>query len=146
MNIQIIAVGNKMPLWVSDAFEEYRKRLQPEIRLHLREIPVRKNTMLEGQLILSALKPQSYTVALDSCGQQYTSEQCAEQLNYWKLLAKNIQILIGGPEGYSAEILEKADATWSLSALTFPHPLVRIILAEQLYRAQCILKKHPYHK
>lgn len=146
MNIQIIAIGNKMPAWVNHAFDEYRKRLQPEIQLQLKEIPVQKNMTLEGQLILSALKPQSYTIALDSRGHQYTSEQCAEQLNHWKLLSKNIHILIGGPDGYSMDVLKKADATWSLSTLTFPHPIVRIILAEQLYRSQCILKKHPYHK
>lgn len=146
MNIQIIAIGNKMPTWVNEAFDEYRKRLQPEIQLQLKEIPVQKNKTQEGALILAALKPQSFVIALDSRGPQHTSEQCAEQLNQWKLLGKNIHILIGGPEGYSAEALEKADTTWSLSALTFPHPIVRIILAEQLYRAQCILKKHPYHK
>ncbi len=156
MNIQIIAVGTKMPAWVNEAYQEYQKRLQPEIQLQLKEITLQKRgknpadiqkmMQLESQQILNAIKSGSYTIALDSRGAQYTSEQCAEQLNHWKHLAKPINILIGGPEGYTAETLAKADAKWSLSALTFPHPIVRIILAEQLYRAQSILKKHPYHR
>ncbi len=146
MNIHIIAVGNKMPSWVNEGFQEYQKRLLPEIHLQLKEISVQKSISLEGQLILSAIKPQTYTIALDSRGKHYSSEQLAEQLNQWKLLAKPINILIGGPEGYSTEVITKADTKWSLSALTFPHPVVRIILAEQIYRAQCILKNHPYHK
>ena len=146
MNIQIIAVGSKMPSWVNEAYQEYQKRLLPEIQLLLKEIPVQKTTQLENQHIINAIKPGCYTIALDSRGAQYTSEQCAEQLNHWKHLAKPINILIGGPEGYTPETLAKADAKWSLSALTFPHPIVRIILAEQLYRAQSILKGHPYHR
>lgn len=146
MNIQIIAVGSKMPTWVTDAYQEYQKRLLPEIQLQLKEIPVQKTNQLENQQIINAIKPGSYTIALDSRGKQYSSEQLAEQLNHWKLLAKPINILIGGPEGYTSETLTKADTTWSLSALTFPHPIVRIILAEQLYRAQSILKGHPYHR
>jgi 23S rRNA (pseudouridine1915-N3)-methyltransferase len=146
MNIQIIAVGAKMPAWVNEAFQEYQKRLLPEIQLQLKEIPVQKTMQLEGQQIINAIKPGSYTIALDSRGKQYSSEQLAEQLNLWKHLAKPINILIGGPEGYTTETLAKADAQWSLSALTFPHPIVRIILAEQLYRAQSILKGHPYHR
>ena len=158
MNIQIIAVGTKMPTWVNEAYQEYQKRLQPDIQLQLKEIPlqnrarcknsadIQKMMQLESQQILTAIKPGSYTIALDSRSAQYTSEQCAEQLNHWKHLGKPINILIGGPEGYTPETLAKADAKWSLSALTFPHPIVRIILAEQLYRAQSILKKHPYHR
>jgi len=146
MNIQIIAVGTKMPTWVTAAYQEYQKRLLPEIQLQLKEIPVQKTNQLENQHILNAIKPGSYTIALDSRGSQYTSEKLAEQLESWKLLAKPINILIGGPEGYTSETLAKADAKWSLSALTFPHPIVRIILAEQLYRAQSILKGHPYHR
>lgn len=135
-----------MPSWVNEAYLEYQKRLLPEIQLKLKEIPVQKTNQLENQQIINAIKPGSYTIALDSRGTQYTSEQCAEQLNHWKHLAKPINILIGGPEGYTPETLAKADAKWSLSALTFPHPIVRIILAEQLYRAQSILKNHPYHR
>lgn len=146
MNIQIIAVGTKMPTWVNEAYQEYQKRLLPEIHLQLKEIAVQRSTELECQHMINAIKPGSYTIALDSRGKQFTSEQCAEQLNHWKHLAKPINILIGGPEGYTLETLAKADATWSLSALTFPHPIVRIILAEQLYRAQSILKGHPYHR
>lgn len=146
MNIQIIAVGSKMPAWVNEAYQEYQKRLLPEIQLVLKEIPVQKTNQLENQQIINTIKLGSYTIALDSRGKQYTSEQLAEQLNHWKLLAKPINILIGGPEGYTTETLAKADTQWSLSALTFPHPIVRIILAEQLYRAQSILKGHPYHR
>lgn len=158
MNIQIIAIGTKMPSWVTEAYQEYQKRLLPDIQLQLKEIPlqnrarcknsadIQKCMHIESQQILTNIKPNNFTIALDSRGAQYTSEQLAEQLNTWKQLAKPINILIGGPEGYTLETLEKANAKWSLSTLTFPHPIVRIILAEQLYRAQSILKGHPYHR
>ncbi len=100
----------------------------------------------ESVPIFHAMKASTYTIALDSRGPQYTSEELAQELNRWKQEEKNMAILIGGPEGYTKETLAKVDARWSLSKLTFPHPLVRVVLAEQLYRAQSILKNHPYHR
>jgi len=156
MNIQLIAVGNKMPAWVNDAFQEYQKRLLPDIHLDLREIPLQKrgkNThdtqkimKIESQNIINMIKPYSYTIALDSRGKHYSSEQFSKKFNEWKQMGKTINILIGGPEGYTEETLAKSNMQLSLSDLTFAHPIVRIILAEQLYRAHSILKNHPYHR
>lgn len=158
MNIQLIALGTKMPSWVNEAFQVYQKRLLPDISLHLKEIPLQKRSSAknpsdiykimeqESLHLFQAMKSSYYTIALDSRGPQYSSEELAQELNRWKQKTKNMAILIGGPEGYTKETLAKVDATWSLSKLTFPHPLVRILLAEQLYRAQSILKNHPYHR
>ena len=155
MKVSIITLGNKMPDWVQSGFTEYQKRLKPTIDLQLKELPLIKRSnnserqkilQQEHAQIISQLKPNSHNVALDSRGKQYSSETLAEQLAFWQQLGKPINILIGGPEGYHPETLSHTHEQWSLSKLTFPHPLVRIILAEQLYRAQCILKGHPYHK
>lgn len=155
MKISIITLGNKMPDWVQSGYIEYQKRLKPQIDLQLKELALIKRSKTsdnqkilqqEHSQIISQLKPNSHNIALDSRGKQYTSEQLANQLAYWQQLAKPINIIIGGPEGYHPDTLSHTQEQWSLSKLTFPHPLVRIILAEQIYRAQCILHKHPYHK
>ncbi|MCD8525526.1 MAG: 23S rRNA (pseudouridine(1915)-N(3))-methyltransferase RlmH [Gammaproteobacteria bacterium] len=100
----------------------------------------------ESQTMINMIKPHSYTIALDSRGKHYSSEALSKKLNEWQEMGKTINILIGGPEGYTEETLKKSDMQWSLSYLTFAHPIVRIILAEQLYRAHSILKNHPYHR
>lgn len=155
MKISLITLGNKMPTWVESGFNEYQKRLKPTIDLQLKELALIKRTKnSDSQRILqqehtqlcSQLRPNSHNIALDSRGAQYTSEDLAQQLAHWQQLAKPINIIIGGPEGYHPDTLSHTQEQWSLSKLTFPHPLVRIILAEQIYRAQCILQKHPYHK
>lgn len=155
MLIRILAIGNKMPHWVTDGYEEYAKRFPPSCQLKLVEIPAEKRTkqsdihkitLLEGQKLLGQIKPGNRLLALDIKGQSWSTEQLAEHLKKWHLDGRNVDLLIGGPDGLAQECLKLAENKWSLSPLTLPHPLVRIVLAEQLYRALSILQNHPYHR
>lgn len=155
MKTKLIGIGNKMPTWVTMAYQEYVKRLPPQYAIELIEIPLKtrnKNTdshrliEQEGDAMLKAIAPQDYVIALDIPGKRWSTEQLAAKFNDWQQLGTNITILIGGPEGLAPSCKQRADESWSLSLLTFPHPLVRVILAEQLYRAWSILQNHPYHK
>lgn len=155
MQIALIAVGTKMPAWVAQGVEEYTRRLPPEIKLVVKEIPLGKrgkgadiqraiNT--EGKHMLAAIGHSDTVIALDVKGQSWRTEQLASNLQQWQLQGNNISLLVGGPDGLAAECLQRASQRWSLSALTLPHPLVRIVLAEQLYRAWSINHNHPYHR
>lgn len=144
-----------MPHWVQQGYEEYAKRMPKECALILKEITAakrQKNSDLqrlikdEGERLLAALPPQAYVVALDRQGVQQTTEALADTLSHWMSEGRFAALLIGGPEGLSEECLRRADAVWSLSSMTFPHPLVRILVAEQFYRAWSILQRHPYHR
>jgi len=155
MQIHLIAVGNRMPAWVSQGYEEFARRMPPEVRLNLIEIPPAKRTKAadikrlvrqEGERMLEALPKNSLVVALDVMGRQWRTEELAQQLGDWMHDGRDIALLVGGPDGLAPACREQADRSWSLSPLTFPHPLVRVIVAEQLYRATTILKHHPYHK
>lgn len=155
MQISLIAVGQKMPTWVNQGYEEYAKRMPPECQLQLIEIPLAKRSKgsdvsraisKEGEQMLAAIKKDSLVVAMEVTGKAWSTAQLADQLTDWMQLGRNIALLVGGPEGLATVCLKKADLTWSLSNLTLPHPLVRIVIAEQLYRAVSILKNHPYHK
>ncbi|WP_022948869.1 23S rRNA (pseudouridine(1915)-N(3))-methyltransferase RlmH [Methylohalobius crimeensis] len=155
MRIHLIAVGKRMPAWVQAGYEEYAKRLPKECALHLKEIPLRRrgkngDTMrqiaTEGDQMLTAIPPASHVVALDSRGKQWSTEELGSRLQRWLQLGSDLTLLIGGPEGLAPACLERADDCWSLSRLTFPHPLVRVIVAEQLYRAWSLLQGHPYHR
>ena len=155
MRIHLIAVGNRMPKWVTRGYEEFARRMPPECRLNLIEIPAAKRTkaadikrllVQEGQRMLEALPKNALVLALDVSGRQWDTEELAQQLDSWLHGGRDIVLLVGGPEGLAPACLAQAEGSWSLSPLTFPHPLVRIIVAEQLYRAISILKHHPYHK
>ena len=156
MTIKIVAVGQKMPAWINAGFEEYSKRLiadwwRPvlvEVPLATRSKTVNKEVLQakEAELLLSAIRPQESIIALDECGDTFTTASLAEQLKKLCDHGKSISFLIGGPDGLSPSIKEKAAYTWSLSKLTLPHPLVRVVLIEQLYRAYSLLNKHPYHR
>jgi 23S rRNA (pseudouridine1915-N3)-methyltransferase len=155
MKIHLICVGTKMPDWVEAGVAEYRKRLPRDFELLVSEIPmaprgkgtdIGKAKTKEGEACLRSVAKGDYLVALDVPGKALSTEQLAEQLRVLRDEARNITLLVGGPDGLSAECLTAADARWSLSQLTFPHPVVRIILAEQLYRAWSILANHPYHR
>jgi 23S rRNA (pseudouridine1915-N3)-methyltransferase len=155
MQIHLIAVGNRMPVWVSQGYEEFARRMPPECRLNLIEIPAAKRTkaaeitrllVQEGKRMLEALPKNVLVVALDVNGQRWDTEQLAQQLDSWMHEGRDVALLVGGPEGLAPACRQQAERSWSLSPLTFPHPLVRIIVAEQLYRATTILKHHPYHK
>lgn len=155
MRIHLIAVGNRMPTWVSQGYEEYARRMPSECCLKLIEIPPAKRTKAadikrlvrqEGERMLDALPKNARVVALEVTGRQWRTEELAQQLDAWMQDSRDIALLVGGPEGLAPACREQAERSWSLSPLTLPHPLVRIIVAEQLYRATTILKHHPYHK
>ena len=155
MQIQLLCVGNKMPGWVSAGYEEYAKRMPRECELKLKEIASGqrgKNTdparaiAEEGQKMQAAIPSGEHVVALDLSGKEWSTPQLSEALARWLAGGRNVSLLVGGPDGLAPACLARADERWRLSALTFPHPLVRIVLAEQLYRAWSLLHNHPYHR
>ena len=155
MRIHLIAVGTRMPAWVTEAYQEYAKRLPRECSLQLVEIPLSKRRKSqtparaaddEGQQILAALPRDCTVVAMDVLGKGWSTEALTVRLQDWLGSGRDVALLVGGPDGLSADCLARADLKWSLSALTYPHPLVRVILAEQLYRAWTINAGHPYHR
>jgi 23S rRNA (pseudouridine1915-N3)-methyltransferase len=155
MHIRLIAVGTKMPRWVEQGIDEYVKRLPPELKFELREIPLGKRGKgadiqraihTEGQQMLAAIGQHDRVIALDVKGKPWGTEQLAVELQGWQREGDNISLLVGGPDGLAPDCLQRAQQRWSLSALTLPHPIVRVILAEQLYRAWTINTNHPYHR
>lgn len=155
MHIHLLAVGNRMPRWVTEGYQEYARRLPPECALRLTEIApaprgkhpeVPKILREECVRLLSALPHGSRAIALDVRGHGWTTEQLAVQLTGWMRDGRDVALLVGGPDGLAPECLARAEGRWSLSPLTLPHPLVRVVLAEQLYRACSLLKGHPYHR
>ncbi len=144
-----------MPDWVQAGYSEYAKRLPRECALELKEIPLAtrsKNTDIaraiekESESILASIPAQERVIALDVLGKPQTTQTLADALRDWQMQGGNTSLLIGGPDGLSANCLARANQRWSLSGLTLPHPLVRIVLAEQLYRAWSLLNHHPYHR
>lgn len=155
MRIRLIAVGQKMPNWVTEGYNEYARRLPAGFSLELYEIPLNKRTKnadvqrfrtREGEQMLAAIGKGDKIVALEVKGKEWSTEQLADKIRQWHDHGDNISLLVGGPEGMLPEISNQADVKWSLSPLTLPHPMVRILVAEQLYRAWSILNKHPYHR
>ncbi len=155
MRISIIAVGTRMPAWVSQGIAEYSKRLPRELSLVWREIPLARRSKVasaqqscavEGEQILKAIPTGERVIALDVAGQRLSTGQLARHLQSWQMSGDCYSLLIGGPDGLSPACLARADQCWSLSDLTLPHPLVRVLLAEQLYRAWTITVNHPYHR
>ena len=155
MRISVLAVGTRMPAWVNEGVEEYSRRMPRELRLEWREIPlarrgrgtgVQQALAREGEQILRAIPDGDRVIALDVEGRALSTSELAAQLADWQMSGDNYSMLIGGPDGLSRACLARADRRWSLSRLTLPHPLVRIVLAEQLYRAWTITANHPYHR
>lgn len=155
MLIHLIAVGNRMPEWVEHGFDDYAKRMPRECRMVLKEIAPARGTKRsdksrqvddEGQRILKAIPNQAYVIALDLRGEEWSSGELSLALVEWLTLGRDVALLVGGPEGLSAECLRRAEKRWRLSRLTFPHTFVRIMVAEQLYRAWGISRNHPYHR
>jgi len=152
----MVAVGTRLPAWVNEGFATYRRRLPPQMRLYLREIPsgarrsgddVRAATEREGRALLDAAAGCEAVIALEERGRVLTSRDLAGELGRWQAEGmRRVAFLAGGPDGLAAPCLERATDRWSLSALTLPHGLVRVLMAEQLYRAWTILQGHPYHR
>ena len=155
MNINLISVGNRMPRWVLEGYEEYAKRLPPECALHLREIApghrgknsdTARTLRDEGERILKAIPKGCRVIALDVLGNAWNTQQLSNKLEGWMADGQDLALLVGGPEGLAPESLAAAELRWSLSPLTLPHPLVRVVLAEQLYRAWSLMRNHLYHR
>jgi 23S rRNA (pseudouridine1915-N3)-methyltransferase len=155
MRVRIIAVGTKMPSWVLEATQDYLKRFPREWAVEFVEIALghrgkgqdtAKAIAKEGESMLAAIDDRERVVALDVQGKSWSTEQLSQQMQNWQMDARNVALLVGGPDGLAPACLARAEQRWSLSALTLPHPLVRVLLAEQLYRGWSILKNHPYHK
>ncbi len=152
MQVSVFAVGRKMPAWVQQASTDYIKRMPKHWQFQLREFAQSQaqNPELimarEADALLSAIPDKAHVVALDNRGSSWSTEQVAAQLETWQGLGKSLILLIGGADGLHPRCRERADQLWSLSSMTFPHPLVRVILVEQLYRARSLLDNHPYHR
>ena len=155
MRLKIITAGSKMPAWVEQGYQHYAKRLPKNILPSLvqvplgprsKNIPIQKAIDKEGELILSEVVDSDQVIVLDVKGKPWSTGQLANNLSRWCLEGVDYSFLIGGPDGLAMACLERAQLHWSLSPLTLPHPLVRIIVIEQLYRAWTIMNNHPYHK
>jgi 23S rRNA (pseudouridine1915-N3)-methyltransferase len=155
LKITVITLGNKMPDWVNQGTNDYAKRFNDGIQLKLIEIPLIRRSKSsdfarimekEAALIKEALPLGARLIALEIGGKSYSSEELALKITQLQHTASHLCFLIGGPEGLSQETLMLCNERWSLSKLTLPHPLVRIVLLETLYRAWSIINNHPYHK
>ena len=155
MRLRVIAVGTKMPDWVEAGCNEYLKRLPSELNFDIIELPlgqrgkgadINRAITREGEAMLKAIGEHDRVIALDVLGKPWSTEQLAGKLQQWQLSGDNFSLLVGGPDGLAPECLKRANSRWSLSTLTLPHPLVRILLVEQIYRAGTINAGHPYHR
>jgi 23S rRNA (pseudouridine1915-N3)-methyltransferase len=155
MRLRVIAVGTRMSAWVDAACDDYSRRLRGADAIELVEVPVarrhgegdaKRAVKLEAERILALLEPREYVVALEERGRSFTTLQLSAWLAERRTQGDPLSFIIGGPDGLDAAIGARAQLRWSLSALTFPHALVRVLLAEQLYRASTVLAGHPYHR
>lgn len=155
MQIHFICIGQKMPKWIQDGYQEYAKRLPKSCELKLVELPVAKRNKTsnldklkqqETEKILASLPKHATLIALDEHGENLSTTGLASKLTDWLAAGKDLALIVGGPDGLSQEILQQASWKWSLSKLTLPHPLVRVVVAEQIYRAWTLTQNHPYHR
>lgn len=154
MKFIICAVGHKMPDWVAAGFREYARRMPHEAAIELVEIKPEKRTGLkveklldaEADRILAAIPSRRRVVVMDERGRQWSTARLAESVRNWMREGGDTVFIIGGADGLAAAIRNSADEVLALSALTMPHALARILLAEQLYRAVSLIKGHPYHR
>lgn len=155
MRARVVAVGTRPPGWVREAYTDYTRRLGSRLKLTLVEIEPgprsagqspRKAMETEARKLMTALRPDEWVVALDERGTQMSTRELADWLDARIRDARDLAFLIGGPDGFTPEVLARSDAALSLSRLTLPHALARVVLAEQLYRAVSILAHHPYHR
>jgi 23S rRNA (pseudouridine1915-N3)-methyltransferase len=155
MKLLILAVGNKMPSWISEGFNEYTKRMPREATITLVEIkPEARNSgktaaqimEAEAQRIRAALPHGALCIALDEHGATPTTKQLSQQMQDWMRQGCDVAFIIGGADGLHESVKQQAKHLMALSALTLPHGMVRVLLAEQLYRAHSLLHNHPYHR
>lgn len=156
MKLSVLAVGHRMPGWVSAGFDEYAKRMPREMPLQLKELKpaprsnavgdVTRWLQTEAERIRVALPPGALRVVLDERGRSFPTRTLADYLRRWRDDGRDVVFVIGGADGLATEVKTDADLLWSLSPLTLPHGMVRIVVAEQLYRAASILANHPYHR
>jgi 23S rRNA (pseudouridine1915-N3)-methyltransferase len=155
MRVHLIAIGQRMPHWVVEGFEGYRKRLGRELPFQLRELPAVARARgqaparaidEEGQRLLGAVPAGATVILLDERGAAWSTRDLADKVARWRQGGCDVALLVGGADGVSQAVRAAAERTWSLSALTLPHPLVRVVVIEQLYRAVSLLAGHPYHR
>jgi 23S rRNA (pseudouridine1915-N3)-methyltransferase len=155
MKISLLTLGHKMPEWVNTAFKTYNDRLPNHLKIQIKELTavsrqkgltVSQIKAQEAELISKQLKADSYNIALDEHGKAMKTTDVAKQLTHWQMNGQDVNIIVGGADGLDASVLELVQQTWSLSKLTFPHQLVKVIVAEQIYRAHSLLNNHPYHR
>jgi 23S rRNA (pseudouridine1915-N3)-methyltransferase len=156
VKLAVLAVGHRMPAWVTAAFEEYAKRMPREMPLQLKELkPAQRSNaagdtgrwlQTEAERIAAAMPAGAMRVVLDEHGRSFPTRTLAEHLTRWRSDGRDIAFIIGGADGLADSVKARADLLWSLSPLTLPHGLVRVVLAEQLYRAASLLAGHPYHR
>ena len=155
MRIHIVAVGQRRTGWERDGYLEYARRMPPELALELHEIAASKRARRdsdqrrieeEGRRLMAAIPGGARVVALDERGAAWTTRELASRIERWMQEGRALALLIGGADGLAPACVDSADHRWSLSPLTLPHGLVRIVVAEQLYRVSTILRRHPYHR
>jgi len=153
MKLKLVAVGTRLDDWIARGFQEYARRMPREMPLELIEVPSAPGrardpaaSAREAAALLAKVSDKDHVVALDVTGREISSELLAERLEVWRGLGRDVALLVGGADGLHDSCLTRADERISLSALTFPHGLVRIIIAEQLYRSWTMLTGHPYHR
>lgn len=155
MKLTLIAAGTRLPGWINAGYAEYARRLPRECRLELSEIPLARRarntsaaraTAAEGERMLAALPAGAAVVALEVDGARWSTEELARRLRDWLADGRDRAFLIGGPDGLAPALRERAESTWSLSPLTLPHGLARVVAAEALYRAWSVTAGHPYHR
>jgi len=154
MRLLLLAAGTRLPAWVNAGYEDYASRLTGDFKLELKEIPLGQRSgndtkqaiTKEGERMTAAMPPSPFIVALQVTGRAMTSEQLAKFLQARANDGRDVVFCIGGPDGLAPEVDSRAELRWSLSALTLPHALARVVVAEALYRAVMIVKGHPYHR
>ncbi|MDB4020905.1 23S rRNA (pseudouridine(1915)-N(3))-methyltransferase RlmH [Litorivicinus sp.] len=150
-NVRLVAVGQRMPDWVTLACDDYLPRFRRHFCLRLEEVPSSKQSGSQAQndhhsRLIERVKPQDFLIVLDERGQQFSTAELALKLTDWELSGRSLVFAIGGPDGWNEKTYEKSDQLWSLSSLVFPHPIARLLVIEQLYRADSIRQGHPYHR
>ena len=156
MRLRLIAIGTRMPAWVDAAFNDYWRRMRGRWKLELIELPTASRRQCggaahaamaaEAQRILTLLAPRDFVVALDERGSERSTVELSHWLEQRRASGRDLAFIIGGPDGLAEQVLARGDFRWSLSRLTLPHGLVRVVLAEQIYRAATLLAGHPYHR